>query len=178
MLPLLILLVEFVLLIFLGKIRKKIMDYTRSDELYFWGLFLKKSDSRQKMKQIKKKVLQTYRRSSLKNELLFWLEFTVARGCFYGSLMWLWYIVAFGNSIIQIRPAIIGFMIAIPPTIALPQQLYHFWKQQPIWHEQPIEKQAFLLPNEQDHKALFKCHLQSYSLLLLSLVIGWFGTGI
>ncbi|KLD61389.1 hypothetical protein WP50_02650 [Lactiplantibacillus plantarum] len=45
MLPLLILLVEFVLLIFLGKIRKKIMDYTRSDELYFWGLFLKKSDS-------------------------------------------------------------------------------------------------------------------------------------
>ena len=42
MLPLLILLVEFVLLIFLGKIRKKIMDYTRSDELYFWGLFLKK----------------------------------------------------------------------------------------------------------------------------------------
>lgn len=126
MLPLLILLVEFVLLIFLGKIRKKIMDYTRSDELYFWGLFLKKSDSRQKMKQIKKKVLQTYRRSSLKNELLFWLEFTVARGCFYGSLMWLWYIVAFGNSIIQIRPAIIGFMIAIPPTIALPQQLYHF----------------------------------------------------
>ncbi|MDB7773303.1 hypothetical protein PND38_16395, partial [Lactiplantibacillus plantarum] len=74
MLPLLILLVEFVLLIFLGKIRKKIMDYTRSDELYFWGLFLRKNDSRRKMRQLKKKVLQTYRRSSLKNELLFWLE--------------------------------------------------------------------------------------------------------
>ncbi|MCT3311238.1 hypothetical protein EFP47_16935, partial [Lactiplantibacillus pentosus] len=77
MLPLLILLVEFVLLIFLGKIRKKIMNYTRSGELYFWGLFLRKNDSRRKMRQLKKKVLQTYRRSSLKNELLFWLEFTV-----------------------------------------------------------------------------------------------------
>lgn len=120
-----------------------------------------------------KKVLQTYRRSSLKNELLFWLEFTVARGCFYGSLMWLWYIVAFGNSIIQIRPAIIGFMIAIPPTIALPQQLYHFWKQQPIWHEQPIEKQAFLLPNEQDHKDLVRYHLQSYSALFVMAIIGF-----
>ncbi|MCE6032314.1 hypothetical protein LL944_17310, partial [Lactiplantibacillus pentosus] len=78
MLPLLILLVEFILLIYVIKIQKKIMNYTRSGELYFWGLFLRKNDSRRKMRQLKKKVLQTYRRSSLKNELLFWLEFTVA----------------------------------------------------------------------------------------------------
>ncbi|WP_370926306.1 hypothetical protein [Lactiplantibacillus plantarum] len=173
MLPLLILLVEFVLLIFLGKIRKKIMDYTRSDELYFWGLFLKKSDSRQKMKQIKKKVLQTYRRSSLKNELLFWLEFTVAKCCFYGSLIWSFYVIAFGNSRTPFWPAIIGFIMAIPPAIALPQQLYDFWKQQPIWHEHPIEKQAFLLPNEQDHKDLVRYHLQSYSALFVMAIIGF-----
>lgn len=173
MLPLLILLVEFVLLIFLGKIRKKIMDYTRSDELYFWGLFLKKSDSRQKMKQIKKKVLQTYRRSSLKNELLFWLEFTVAKCCFYGSLIWSFYVIAFGNSRTPFWPAIIGFIMAIPPAIALPQQLYDFWKQQPIWHEHPIEKQAFLLPNEQDHKDLVRYHLKSYSALFVMAIIGF-----
>ncbi|MGA3410585.1 hypothetical protein ACA618_18135, partial [Lactiplantibacillus pentosus] len=71
MLPLLILLVEFILLIYVIKIQKKIMNYTRSGELYFWGLFLRKNDSRRKMRQLKKKVLQTYRRSSLKNELLF-----------------------------------------------------------------------------------------------------------
>ncbi|MGA3473220.1 hypothetical protein ACA578_17035, partial [Lactiplantibacillus plantarum] len=162
-----------VLLIFLGKIRKKIMDYTRSDELYFWGLFLKKSDSRQKMKQIKKKVLQTYRRSSLKNELLFWLEFTVAKCCFYGSLIWSFYVIAFGNSRTPFWPAIIGFIMAIPPAIALPQQLYDFWKQQPIWHEHPIEKQAFLLPNEQDHKDLVRYHLQSYSALFVMAIIGF-----
>ena len=173
MLPLLILLVEFVLLIFLGKIRKKIMDYTRSDELYFWGLFLKKSDSRQKMKQIKKKVLQTYRRSSLKNELLFWLEFTVAKCCFYGSLIWSFYVIAFGNSRTPFWPAIIGFIMAIPPAIALPQQLYDFWRQQPIWHEHPIEKQAFLLPNEQDHKDLVRYHLKSYSALFVMAIIGF-----
>ncbi|VFI62391.1 hypothetical protein LAP9571_02497 [Lactiplantibacillus plantarum] len=73
-------LVEFILLTYVIKIQKRIMNYTRSDELYFWGLFLRKNDSRRKIRQLKKKVLQTYRRSSLKNELLFWLEFTVVHG--------------------------------------------------------------------------------------------------
>ncbi|MBU7466145.1 hypothetical protein KGF66_16845, partial [Lactiplantibacillus pentosus] len=66
-----------------------------------------------------------------------------------------------------------GFIMAIPPAIALPQQLYDFWKQQPIWHEHPIEKQAFLLPNEQDHKDLVRYHLQSYSALFVMAIIGF-----
>lgn len=166
-------LVEFILLTYVIKIQKRIMNYTRSDELYFWGLFLRKNDSRRKMRQLKKKVLQTYRRSSLKNELLFWLEFTVAKGCFYGSLIWSFYVIAFGNSRTPFWPAIIGFIMAIPPAIALPQQLYDFWRQQPIWHEHPIEKQAFLLPNEQDHKDLVRYHLKSYSALFVMAIIGF-----
>ena len=166
-------LVEFILLTYVIKIQKRIMNYTRSDELYFWGLFLRKNDSRRKIRQLKKKVLQTYRRSSLKNELLFWLEFTVAKCCFYGSLIWSFYVIAFGYSRTPFWPAIIGFIMAIPPAIALPQQLYDFWRQQPIWHEHPIEKQAFLLPNEQDHKDLVRYHLKSYSALFVMAIIGF-----
>ena len=165
------LLIEVGLLIYLVRIQQKINQFTRPDEVPFLATFIKKRESKRDLKKVRKSILHPYVQSSFKVKITYWIEKILGTIGFLGGLLWFCIVIIFNLNTRLLWPTFAGFAISIIIIFLLQNQLYEFWKKQPIWKEKPIEEQPFLLPNETDNKTLNKYRLQSYSTLLLILTL-------
>lgn len=162
-------LILFVILIHLLNDLKR---FTKKDEVYFFGLFIKKQAKRKTQWKIKFTALSEFANSSRRNRILCWLELSIFGIGYFGGI--LLFVISF---IFLLGPiwwmfCLLTFTLPGPILLILTKQLYDFWKSQPIWQERPINEQPFLLPNVKDHKRLRNLWLQIMILLYLLLFLG------
>lgn len=165
-------LIEVGLIIYSVSVLKKINSFTQENEVRFWSLYIKKSTSQKNLKKIQAKILFTYAHDSLRNKIAYWTERCIIDFGFLGGSIWLFIVIGFNLDLKLSIPSLICFMLVIPNFMLLSNQLYHFWKNQPIWKERSIEEQPFLLPNTEDHKRLNKYWLQLFASLYLIMAVG------
>lgn len=150
----------FVLIALAMYILLKIKRFARKNETEFFGIYIKKRPDKKIQIKIKSDIVKAFANSSHRNKILCWSELSIYYFCYYGCII-LFLLIRFFD-LKRIWLAIcLGVLIAILPIgLLLRVQLYSFWKSQPIWKEQSVEKQPFLLPNSKDYKLLMKYWFQ------------------
>lgn len=161
-----------ILIVILIHLINDLNRFIKKDEVYFLGLFIKKQAQRKTQWKIKFTVLRDFANSSRRNKILFWLELSIFSLGFFGGILLLALIFLFllGPFWWKLWLLILTLPGFIP--LILTNQLYDFWKSQPIWQERPINEQPFLLPNAKDHKRLRNLLLQMIILEYFLLFLG------